>query len=203
MRVHALSWMSVGVFLASLSAAPAEEAIAYRGFTLRGAPSGDSTAFFEVARKGIDMVASLPPRLRALGSLTRDIRYLPVPAAAPGRRADDDITCIYTMASADEAAAYIGCHRNPIYLDAASVAVSLIGNGVYAQRHRDYLDAKRKGDVAKAERLGKIVKKTDIDLTVKAECEVFAAYRDTIKALDLDHRAVEGINRLMYDRNCP
>jgi len=187
----------------------AAEVVSYKGYTITGSPADDDGAFFQMVKTGIDMVDGLPQRLRSLGQLVRDLRYLPAGAAGADRGGLDDVTAVYIIETLDEARGHIAFRRDTGHLAPLHIALSLVGNGVHAKRHRDYVDARRKAAAeasdanrARAAYLEKLVKRTDLNLVAQAECENMAAIRDTLRALDGDARQIEGISRLMDRRNC-
>lgn len=199
--------LTLVIVLVGLAAPVVAEPIAYKGRIITVGPSPRAAACVELVRKGIDLVDGLPARLKGLGGKVRDLRCNPLPAEARHDRSEDNVTGIYMMESKDEAKGHILFRRDPAYISGGNVAVSLVTNGVYAQRHRDWIEAKKQAGKssearAKAERLEKIVTKSDIDLVVKAECELLDAQYGVLKALGEDANKLAGLSRFMARRGC-
>lgn len=200
-------WGVLVLFLGG--AAQAEQVIDYRNRVITMGGSPRASACLAVVKRGIDMVETLPPKLKSLGQKVKSLRCDPLPADAPHTRAEDNVTGIYVMESRDEARGHILFRRDPNYLEASNIAVSLVGNGIYAQRHSDLIEGKRQlakspnpALQAKVDRLQKIVSKSDMDLTVKAECELLDAQYGTLKALGADPRDLSGLSKFMLRRGC-
>lgn len=189
--------------------ASAAQALEYRGRTITATESPRAAACVDLVRKGIDLAEGLPANLRALGREVTRLRCDPVPPGAQGTSTQDNTTGVYMMESKDEARGYIVFRRDPAYQAASSVAQSLVGNGVYARRHREWVEGRKalakSNDPAlkaKVERLEKIVTKSDLTLTVKAECELLDVHFQTMKALKADPQDITALSRLMMRRGC-
>lgn len=185
----------------------AAEAIEYRGRVITEGASPQAAACVDLVRKGIDLVEGLPAAYRALGQRIKDLRCDPLPNEARHSSVEDNTTGVYMMESKDEAKGHIAFRRDPAFQSAREIALSLVGNGVYARRHQDWISAKKQARSspearAKAERLEKIITKSDLNLTVKAECENMDAVYGTLKALGEDANKLSGLSKLMLRRGC-
>jgi hypothetical protein len=205
MRVGAIA--VVGLLLAA--AAARAEGTDYRGRTIVQGASPSAAACVALVRKGIDLVEGMPANLRSLGKEVTRLRCDPVMPGAQGTGAVDNTTGTYVIESREEAKGFILFRRDPASLAASNVAMSLIGNGVYARRHREWVEGRRKlaksndpALKAKVERLEKIMTKSDVNLTVKAECELLDVQYQTMKALKADAEDLSGLSRLMLRRGC-
>lgn len=194
-----------------LAALPAQgqDGIQYRGrvITLGGSPR--AAACLELVKKGLDMAETLPAKWRALSGKVRQLHCNPLPAEAVHSHVADDVTGVYVVDRDDPAKSAIVFRRDPTFVSARDIVLSLVGNGVYAQRALDLAEGRRQlaksGDPAlkaRVERLEKIVSKSDLDLTVKAECENMEAVYGTMKALGADPNDLSGLSKFMLRRGC-
>lgn len=197
------------VSLVMLMAAAQAQALDYRGRTITLGASPRAAACADLMRKGIDLVEGMPANLRALGKEVTELRCEPVPADARNTGSADNTTGVYVLESKDEAKGHIVFRRDPAFLAASSIAISLVGNGVYARRHREWVDGRRKlaksddpALKAKVERLDKIMTKSDINLVVKAECELLDTQYQTMKSLKSDPGDLSALSKLMLRRGC-
>lgn len=181
----------------------------YKGRTIALGNSPTASACAALVRKGIDLVESMPANLRSLGKEVTRLRCDPVTPGAQGTTTVDNTTGTYVIESKDEAKGFIVFRRDPAYLAASNVAMSLVGNGVYARRHREWVEGRRKlanssdpALKAKVERLEKILTKSDVNLAVKAECELLDVQYQTMKALKSDPEDMSKLSRLMLRRGC-
>lgn len=201
---------SVTAALAALSVLAATPSMAadYRGHTIRLNDSPQAAQCAAMVRKGIDLLDTLSPRLRALGHEVKDLRCEPTPPNATNTRAQDSVVGVYTVDGPNDPGGRIIFRRNPDASAANLVALSLVGNGVYARRQREYNEGKRHPSSSPAVRarmdwLEKVVTKSDINLVLRAECENMDATYEALKALDPDPRQLSALNRVMRERNCP
>ncbi|MGE5518167.1 MAG: hypothetical protein ACM31D_20380 [Bacteroidota bacterium] len=181
----------------------------YKGRTIALGNSPKASACAALVRNGIDLVENMPANLRSLGKEVTRLRCDPVAPGAQATTTVDNTTGTYVIESKDEAKGFIVFRRDPAYLAASNVAMSLVGNGVYARRHREWVEGRRKlanssdpALKAKVERLEKILTKSDVDLTVKAECELLDVQYQTMKALKSDPEDMSKLSRLMLRRGC-
>lgn len=197
-----------GIGLAVVVAAQAQ-AMDYRGRSIALGASPRAATCAELVRKGIDLVEGMPANLRALGKEVTQLRCEPVPPDARNTGSGDNTTGVYVMESKDEAKGHIVFRRDPAYLAASNVALSLVGNGIYARRHREWVEGRHKLATsndpalrAKVERLDKIMTKSDINLVVKAECELLDVQYQAMKALKSDPADLSTLSKLMLRRGC-
>lgn len=181
----------------------------YKGRTIVLSNSPAAGACAALVRKGIDLVEGMPANLRSLGKEVTRLRCDPVPPGAQGTSTADNTTGTYVIESKDEAKGFIVFRRDPAYLAASNVALSLVGNGVYARRHREWVEGRRKLESsndpalkAKVERLEKIMTKSDVNLAVKAECELLDTQYQAMKALKSDPEDLSKLSRFMMRRGC-
>ncbi|MGE5475931.1 MAG: hypothetical protein ACM3Q1_04700 [Bacteroidales bacterium] len=205
MRIGAIA--AAGLLLAA--GAARADGIDYRGRTITQGASPSAAACVALVRKGIDLVEGMPANLRSLGKEVTRLRCDPVTPGAQGTGTVDNTTGTYVLESREEAKGFILFRRDPAALAASNVAMSLIGNGVYARRHREWVEGRRKlaksndpALKAKVERLEKIMTKSDVNLTVKAECELLDVQYQTMKALKADAEDLSALSRLMLRRGC-
>lgn len=199
----------IGVSLLIAASAAHAEGVEYRGRSIVVGASPRAGACVDLVRKGIDLVEGMPANLRALGKEITRLRCDPVGPDARATSSADNTTGVYVIESKDEAKGHIVFRRDPAYLAASNIAMSLVGNGVYARRHREWVEGRHKlaksGDPAlkaKVERLEKIMTKSDLDLVVKAECELLDTQYQTMKALKSDQQDLSALSRLMLRRGC-
>lgn len=197
------------LLLSLLAAGAAAQAADYRGRTIDLGDSPRAAACADLVRKGVDLVEGLPAHLRSLGKEVTRLRCEPVGPGARNTGSADNTTGVYVIESKDEARGQIVFRRDPAYLAASNIAISLVGNGVYARRHREWVEGRRKlakaNDPAlraKVERLEKIITKSDVNLAVKAECELLDTQFQTMKALKSDPEDISALSRFMMRRGC-
>lgn len=189
--------------------AHAAQALDYRGRTISVGPSPDAEACVDLVRKGIDLVERLPAPMRKLGAMVTDLRCNPVAAKAEKTSAYDNTTGVYVMESEEQAKGFIVFRRSPGFQAPQDIALSLVGNGVYAKCHHDWIEARAKakgGDPAAKDRyalLTSIVTKSDLKAVTKAECENLDASYQTLKALDPDPKRLSAISHQAFRRGCP
>lgn len=197
------------VVLALTSVGALAQTTDYRGRTIALSASPRAAACADLVRKGIDLVEGMPANLRSLGKEVTRLRCDPVGPDAHGTTSADNTTGVYVIESKDEARGHIVFRRDPAYLAAGNIAMSLVGNGVYARRHREWVEGRHKlakssdpALKAKVERLEKTMTKSDINLTVKAECELLDVQYQAMKALKSDPQDLSALSRLMLRRGC-
>lgn len=189
--------------------AHAAHALDYRGRTISVGPSPDAEACIDLVRKGIDLVEQLPAPIRKLGAMVTDLRCNPVAAKAEKTSVYDNTTGVYVMESEDQPKGFIVFRRSPGFQSPQDIALSLVGNGVYAKRHRDWIEARSKaksGDRAAEQRyarLTSIVTRSDLKAVVMAECENLDATYQTLKALDSDPKRLSALSNMAFRRGCP
>jgi hypothetical protein len=184
-------------------------ALTYRGRSIEVGPTPEASACVELVRKGIDLVETLPADLRKLGGMITDLRCDPAPPKATNTSAYDNTTGVYVWESKTEPKGHIVFRRGPNFQAPSDVALSLVGNGVYARQHRDWIDARQKaaaGDAAAKARLAywdSVFTKSDRKAAVKADCENMDAAYQTMKALGADSRKLSGMASLALRHGCP
>lgn len=185
------------------------ETISYRGRTIAMPDGGNNALFEEHIRKAIDMVESLPPKYKTLGNYIKDLRYKPLPANATNTAAYENIVGTYVIESKDAVKGHIMFPRNPAFLAPANYAMSLVTNGVYYQWHSKYVEARQrmgkspneqaKSDLAYYEAL---LGKKDLNLVIKAECEIMDVTIGTMKSLGLDAKKIDATTKERNNRGC-
>lgn len=173
------------VLIASLALASgsalASQQVPYKGRTIT---VGDSPAAGECLiqlRKAIDMVEGLPSHLRSLGGEVKALRC--DPPATTGNEAYDSVVGVYVINNTNGGRNYIDFRRNPAFLSPARYALSLVGNGIYASQPA--LPTDNKG--ASRQHL---------------ECKILLTELDTIRALQLDPRMIDGYSKEINQRGC-
>lgn len=201
--IHAMLRLAA-LMLVVFAVTPAlAEAIAYKGRTITVGNDPGREQFVELAKRGIDMAGQLPADLRALAELVPDLRYTPAAEAKPNRDPRDNVTGVYTMVTPDDPRVFLAFNRNPAFLAPVDVTLSLVGNGVTARRHREYLALKAKGgDPARQQYLKTVLTLSDPDVALKARCENLEAIFKAMKALKIDSRKTDGLARLLSQRGC-
>jgi hypothetical protein len=193
-----LSALGVFVSLQPLSA----ETIDYKGRKITVPDGGKNELFLESIRKAIDIVEKMPPKLKALGGLITDLRYDPTPSDATNTSAYQNITGVYIVESKESLKGHIQFFRSPVYASPANYAKSIVGNGVYRQRHAKYIEARKTGDKAYMDYYENIVTKKDLKLTLKAECEVMDVDIGVTKALEMDPKLINALTKERSNRGC-
>ena len=185
-----------------------ERQVEYRGHTISLSDAPQARQCAAMVRQGIDMAEDLPADLRALSREVRELHCDPTPVNATRTKAEDSITGVYTIESLEADHGVIVFRRNPAYLAASSIAISMVSNGVYARRHREWRESGAKHAKASPELrsrhewLGKVLSKSDLDLTLRAECEVLDAEYFARKALDNYPKDMSMISKSQLERGC-
>jgi hypothetical protein len=204
--------VAIAAVVVTVSAFPAvaAPAIEYRGHTILPGDAPQSAQCVAMVRRGIDLLDTLPPHLRSLGHEVKDLRCEPTPPNASNTRFEDSVVGVYTIEGLSDPGGRIVFRRNPNASAAALVAISLVGNGVYARRHREYNEGRRRlaqsNDPAlraRVEWLEKVLSRSDLDLAVQAECENLDARYQVASLLDPWPRDLGDLAKIMRERNCP
>lgn len=178
------------------------ENFTYKGRSVTMPDGGRNAVFEETIRKAIDMAETLPPKYKSLAAQVSDLRYEPLPSDATGTKGYQNVTGTYVIESKDSLKGHISFYRNPAFLSPANYVLSLVGNGIYRQRHAKFVEAKSKGDKATADYYETIFAKKDLKLTLKAECEIMDSELGVMKALALDPKLIDATAKERNNRGC-
>lgn len=196
---------SLAAVLLLLAAHPAwAESFTYKGRNVTMPDGGRNAMFEDYIRKAIDMAETLPPKYKSLAAQVTDLRYEPIPSDATDTTAHQNVTGTYVIESKDSLKGHISFYRNPAFISPSNYVMSLVGNGIYRQRHAKYVEAQKKGDKAQIDYYEAIMmgKKKDLKLALKAECEIMDTEIGVMKALALDPKRIDAMTKERNNRGC-
>jgi hypothetical protein len=195
-------------------------AIEYKGRTIVGSNYDgiNNDLYFDTVKKAIDMIETLPPDLRkAVGSIRR-VFYNP---PSPQRQRNDaytNIVGVYTIGPKFEEPAPIIFYKDMKFSAPYEVAMSIVGNSMYAEDHQRMIELRRQmgtmraaGDTSSDKyktlekehaNLQAVLDKTDQKLLNVDACRGLKRSFDVLKAWKVRTDEQDAIGRRLSARGC-
>jgi hypothetical protein len=195
--------------------------IDYKGRTIVGSANRgiDNDTYFDVVKKAINMVETLPPDLRKQVGSIRLVFYDP---PSPSRKKNDaytNVVGVYTIGRNFNEPAPIIFYKDMKYSAPYEVAMSIVGNSLYAEDHLRMIDLRRQmaalrtaGDDGTSDKykmlerenadLVAVVDKTDQNLLKISTCRGLKRNFDVLKAWNIRPDQRDRISQTMSNRDC-
>lgn len=194
--------------------------ISYKGRTLIGStyPDANNEEFFVAVKKAIDLTGELPKELQKFSAKVDTIIYDPPSKHRKKKGVSTDIVGVYTIQNIRKKAPVI-VYKDMLYSSPLQISMSLLGNGVLADRHlrviallkvkdgiqsgKTTLSAEeaRKVD-RKIENWFSVINNSNTKLMNAAECETQIILHKADKAFGVSQQKVSARMRLINDRKC-